>query len=214
MKTKVLKVGFGYIVLTIVVLGITVLWSNSIDNKLQENKISENQSDEVPLQEAVGENKIETIQFTKAKTAKKKVVKKKKNTKKKKVVKKKIVKKKNKKRIVRYTRKSLGLNVKAKTSDIIQYAHQMTLSFGWGEEGWQYIIKIVNHESGWSGNAVNPSSGACGIPQALPCRKMKSAGKDYKTNYKTQVKWLMNYIAGRYGYPAKAWAFWQKHHWY
>ena len=90
----------------------------------------------------------------------------------------------------------------------------MTLNFGWGEEGWKYIIKIVNHESGWKPNAVNPSSGACGIPQALPCRKMKSAGKDYKTNYKTQVKWLMNYIVGSYGTPTKAWAFWQKHHWY
>jgi hypothetical protein len=178
-----------------------------IDN-LQEGETQE----EVPLQSAVGENKVETIQFAKAKTTKKKVVKKKKTTKKKVVKKKK--KKKTRRKKAKYTRKSLGLNVKAKTSDIIQYAHQMTLNFGWGEEGWQYIVKIVNHESGWSGNAVNPSSGACGIPQALPCRKMKSAGKDYKTNYKTQVKWLMNYIAGRYGYPAKAWAFWLKHHWY
>lgn len=212
MNNKILKVGFRYLIVIIIITAIAVAIPNiAIEKELQVNDTQE----EVPLQNAVGENKVETIQFAKAKTTKKKVVKKKKNTKKKKVVKKKVVKKKKKKkRIVKYTRKSLGLNVKAKTSDIIQYAHQMTLNFGWGEEGWQYIIKIVNHESGWSGNAVNPSSGACGIPQALPCRKMKSAGKDYKTNYKTQVKWLMNYIAGRYGYPAKAWAFWQKHHWY
>lgn len=204
MKKEDLKRGFGCLLLAIIVIGISLIFTNTIDNKLEETTPMQEQ-DEVPLQNAVGENKVETIQFAKAKTTKKKVVKKK-------IVKKK--KKKTKRITAKYTRQSLGLNVKAKTSDIIQYAHQMTLSFGWGEEGWQYIIKIVNHESGWSGNAVNPSSGACGIPQALPCRKMKSAGKDYKTNYKTQVKWLMNYIAGRYGYPAKAWAFWQKHHWY
>lgn len=211
MKTKVLKAGFGYLVIALLVIGATFGICNMVNKEMA--PVEEQQ--EVPLQSAVGENKVKTIQFAKAKTTKKKVVKKKKTTKKKVVKKKKKQKKKKAKRITaKYTRQSLGLNVKAKTSDIIQYAHQMTLSFGWGEEGWQYIIKIVNHESGWSGNAVNPSSGACGIPQALPCRKMKSAGKDYKTNYKTQVKWLMNYIAGRYGYPAKAWAFWQKHHWY
>ena len=211
MKKEYLKRGFGSLLLAIIVIGISLIFTNTIDNKLEENTTTESQ-EEVPLQNAVGENKVETIQFAKAKTTKKKVVKKKKVTKKKVIKKKK--KKKSKRITARYTRQSLGLNVKAKKTDIIQYAHQMTLNFGWGEEGWQYIIKIVNHESGWNANAVNPSSGACGIPQALPCRKMKSAGKDYKTNYKTQVKWLMNYIAGRYGNPAKAWAFWQRHHWY
>lgn len=210
MKRIIVK-GFGYSVILLIMLGVCLSPVMVINKQLEENKTSET-TDEIPLQQAVGENKVETIQFAKAKTTKKKVNKKKKTTKKKAVKNKK--KKKTKRKKAKFTRKSLGLNVKAKTSDIIQYAHQMTLSFGWGEEGWQYIVKIVNHESGWSGNAVNPSSGACGIPQALPCKKMKSAGKDYKTNYKTQVKWLMNYIAGRYGYPAKAWAFWQRHHWY
>lgn len=213
MKKEYLKKGFGCLLISIMVIGMSIIFTNENNNEFQTttNEVQE----EVPLQNAVGENKVENIQFAKAKTTKKKVVKKKKTTKK--IKKKKVVKKKKKvvrRRVKRYTRSMLGLNVKASKAKIMQYAHQMTLNFGWGEEGWQYIIKIVNHESGWNANAVNSSSGACGIPQALPCRKMKSAGKDYKTNYKTQVKWLMNYIAGRYKTPTKAWAFWQRHHWY
>lgn len=210
MKNKIFKVGFGYLIIAIMVIGISIILVNNVDNQLQES--TNTTQEEIPLQEAVGENKVETIQVAKAKTIKKKAVKKKKTTKKK------LVKKKKKKKIrritARYTRQSLGLNVKASKTKIIQYAHQLISSYGWGENEWQYIIKIANHESGWNGNAVNPSSGACGIPQALPCKKMKSAGKDYKTNYKTQVKWFYNYIVGRYKTPTRAWAFWTKHHWY
>lgn len=69
-------------------------------------------------------------------------------------------------------------------------------------------------ESSWRWNARNPSSGAYGIPQSLPANKMRSAGADWKTNYKTQINWGLRYIKGRYGSPCNAWAFWQKHHWY
>lgn len=54
-------------------------------------------------------------------------------------------------------------------------------------------------ESGWRWNALNRSSGAYGIPQALPGSKMASAGSDWKTNPVTQVKWGLGYIHGRYG---------------
>lgn len=73
---------------------------------------------------------------------------------------------------------------------------------------------IINHESGWRVNATNPSSGAYGLGQALPGNKMSSAGKDWKTNAITQLKWVKSYIKGRYGNAANAKRFWQAHNWY
>lgn len=73
---------------------------------------------------------------------------------------------------------------------------------------------IINHESGWRVNATNPSSGAYGLDQALPGNKMASAGKDWKTNAITQLKWVKSYIKGRYGNAANAKRFWQAHNWY
>ncbi|MFJ9536860.1 transglycosylase SLT domain-containing protein [Streptomyces sp. NPDC101225] len=74
--------------------------------------------------------------------------------------------------------------------------------------------KIVEHESGWNVTATNSSSGAYGLVQALPGSKMASAGSDWKTNAKTQIKWGLNYMNSRYGSPVGAWSFWQAHGWY
>ncbi|MGW1748026.1 aggregation-promoting factor C-terminal-like domain-containing protein [Streptomyces sp. NPDC002092] len=74
--------------------------------------------------------------------------------------------------------------------------------------------KIVEHESGWNVTATNSSSGAYGLVQALPGSKMASAGSDWKTNPRTQIKWGLDYMNSRYGSPAAAWAFWQAHNWY
>lgn len=72
---------------------------------------------------------------------------------------------------------------------------------------------IVSHESGWRVNATNPSSGAYGLPQALPGSKMASAGSDWRTNPVTQLKWMKGYVS-RYGGGPGAAAFWKSHHWY
>ena len=81
-------------------------------------------------------------------------------------------------------------------------------------ESWFSAINyIVTHESGWRVNATNPSSGAYGLPQALPGSKMASAGKDWRTNPITQLKWMKEYV-GRYGGGPGAAAFWRSHHWY
>ncbi|MFE9834089.1 lytic transglycosylase domain-containing protein [Streptomyces sp. NPDC005551] len=73
---------------------------------------------------------------------------------------------------------------------------------------------LAVRESGWNVHATNPSSGAYGIPQALPGSKMASAGADWRTNGVTQVKWMLSYVNGRYGSACGAWNFWQSHHWY
>ncbi|MER5350105.1 transglycosylase SLT domain-containing protein [Kitasatospora sp. NPDC002551] len=74
--------------------------------------------------------------------------------------------------------------------------------------------QIIAHESSWNVTAVNPSSGAYGLAQALPGSKMATHGADWKTNPTTQIRWALDYMNERYGSPNNAWAFWQTHHWY
>jgi hypothetical protein len=78
----------------------------------------------------------------------------------------------------------------------------------------QCFSNIVNHESSWNYQAVNASSGAYGLFQALPAGKYASAGADWQTNPATQIKWGLNYMDSRYGSPCQAWSFWQANSWY
>ncbi|ALO95860.1 aggregation-promoting factor C-terminal-like domain-containing protein [Streptomyces olivaceoviridis] len=78
----------------------------------------------------------------------------------------------------------------------------------------QCFSNIVDHESSWNYRAVNASSGAYGLFQALPGSKMSSVGADWQTNPATQIKWGLNYMNSRYGSPCQAWSFWQANHWY
>lgn len=90
----------------------------------------------------------------------------------------------------------------------------MLKKYKWDNSQFKALNKIIIHESNWNYKSVNKYSGACGLFQAYPCNKMKKYGKDYKTNYKVQVKWGLNYIKKRYKTPKKAWNFWLSHHWY
>lgn len=87
---------------------------------------------------------------------------------------------------------------------------------GWEGAEWGCLDQLWLHESGWDEHADNPSSDAYGIPQALPGSKMATAGSDWQTNPKTQIRWGLDYIAGRYNDPCNAWAQWQARnpHWY
>lgn len=109
------------------------------------------------------------------------------------------------------------LFVSAKTytkSQCKQYAYQQVLKRGWSIKDYNNLVKLWNKESNWNAKAVNKYSGACGIPKAHPCKKMKKYGRDYKTNCKVQIKWGLAYIKLRYKTPSKAWQFFQKKHWY
>jgi hypothetical protein len=94
--------------------------------------------------------------------------------------------------------------------------YQMMLAMGWPASEWPALKALWNGESGWSAAAYNSSSGATGIPQSLPGRKMASAGADWRTNPATQIKWGLGYIAGRYGTPSNAYSQWMGRapHWY
>ncbi len=85
---------------------------------------------------------------------------------------------------------------------------------GWGDDQFACLDKLWTKESGWRVNAENSSSGAYGIPQALPGSKMASAGEDWRTSAATQITWGLGYIAGRYGTPCDAWAHSMSTGWY
>ncbi len=90
----------------------------------------------------------------------------------------------------------------------------MLAQYGWGGDQFGCLVSLWNRESGWNVNAYNSSSGATGIPQALPGSKMASAGADWQTNPATQITWGLGYIAGRYGTPCGAWDHSESAGWY
>ena len=81
---------------------------------------------------------------------------------------------------------------------------------------WGCLKQLWTGESNWNHLAENPDSGAYGIPQSLPGDKMATFGDDWRTNYKTQINWGMDYILGRYETPCAALTFWNSKdpHWY
>ena len=95
-----------------------------------------------------------------------------------------------------------------------KYALSLLPDFGWDSSELEPLIYLWNRESGWNPNSHNKSSGAHGIPQALPGSKMASEGSDYMTNPEPQIRWGLKYIAGRYGSPSAAWAHFCSRGWY
>jgi uncharacterized protein YabE (DUF348 family) len=90
----------------------------------------------------------------------------------------------------------------------------MVLARGWDQQQYACLDSLWTRESNWRVNAANKSTGAYGIPQALPGSKMASAGSDWQTNPATQIAWGLGYIANRYGDPCGAWSHFTSHGWY
>lgn len=75
--------------------------------------------------------------------------------------------------------------------------------------------KLIAGESGCNPTVWNKQgSGACGIPQALPCSKMKCPLTN--AGGVCQLQWMDAYIKSRYGTWANAYATWlsRSPHWY
>ncbi|GAA3404067.1 aggregation-promoting factor C-terminal-like domain-containing protein [Pseudarthrobacter polychromogenes] len=94
------------------------------------------------------------------------------------------------------------------------YAAGQLASYGWAADQMQCLQTLWTKESDWTTTATNPSSGAYGIVQSLPAEKMASAGADYRTNYRTQINWGLNYIQERYQSPCGALNFHYANNWY
>jgi len=71
-------------------------------------------------------------------------------------------------------------------------------------------MELIRRESGCNPNAVNPSSGACGVAQELPCGKSGCSLGDGAC----QVAWMKRYVEARYGSWAGAIAHHNLKNWY
>lgn len=95
------------------------------------------------------------------------------------------------------------------------YAKTQMAPHGWdATTQFSCLVNLWTRESSWRYTATNSSSGAYGIPQALPGSKMASAGADWRTNAVTQIDWGLGYITSRYGTPCSAWQHSQDTGWY
>lgn len=97
---------------------------------------------------------------------------------------------------------------------------QLASSRGWHEgEQWESLQALWGRESGWQGFVRRgdlwcvkfnyAGSGACGIPQALPCSKIPDP-----LSVESQIAWGLEYIARRYGDPVNAKQHWREKGWY
>lgn len=75
---------------------------------------------------------------------------------------------------------------------------------------WPAWKDLVQKESSWNPLAVNPSSGACSLAQALPCSKIPGDWRDPVN----ALMWMKSYVAGRYGSVWNALSWWNSHRWY
>jgi hypothetical protein len=86
--------------------------------------------------------------------------------------------------------------------------------FHWRSWQFKYLDKLWTVESGWNRYATNPYSGAYGIPQAVPGSRMGTAGPNWRSDARTQVRWGLLYIQERYRTPYWAWRSERTYGWY
>ena len=86
--------------------------------------------------------------------------------------------------------------------------------YGFNEKQYTCLNQLWTQESNWNYKSRNKTSGAHGIPQALPASKMNVVSTDWRTNPVTQIRWGLRYISIRYETPCKAWAKHKRSNWY
>jgi hypothetical protein len=97
-------------------------------------------------------------------------------------------------------------------SDPVALGRVLAAEEGWTGGEFQCLYLLWNRESGWSTPDTNSSSGAAGIPQALPPSKMGAGwdetegGRPTLRALKLQIRWGIGYIKARYGSACAAWA--------
>jgi cell wall-associated NlpC family hydrolase len=94
------------------------------------------------------------------------------------------------------------------------YAASQLGRFGWGQAQMKFLDQLWTRESNWNRLARNPSSGAYGIPQALPASKMGAAANPPTSSAAAQINWGEGYVKGRYGSPQAAWSHELSYGWY
>ena len=120
-------------------------------------------------------------------------------------------KQKKAKKVVKTTKKTTKKKV-VKTANYSEYQSYAKQYGNFDDTQMNCLINLWNRESGWNPNSYNKKSGACGIPQALPCSKIKKV--EGSNDWKAQIRWGVKYINTRYKTPCNAWNHFTKKHWY
>lgn len=77
---------------------------------------------------------------------------------------------------------------------------------GWAGSEWAALYTLWDRESHWNPDALNPYTGACEIPQFVPCRDWDDTAQALKDG--------IAYIKARYGSPSAALAHSDDYGWY
>lgn len=99
---------------------------------------------------------------------------------------------------------------------------ELMLERGFAAEEWSCLEALWTRESNWNHLAANPTSSARGIPQAMMSAHFGASWRDpsntaaqqYLSDPATQIRWGLDYIAGRYTTPCAAWGHSQAKGWY
>ena len=83
------------------------------------------------------------------------------------------------------------------------YAHSHLLL----DSEMQCIDKLYDHESHWNPKAINPYSGAYGIPQGMSTWLRNATPRQ-------QILWGIKYAMNRYGSMCGAYRHWQRNGWH
>jgi hypothetical protein len=98
----------------------------------------------------------------------------------------------------------------------VALGRRMAARLHWTGSQWTCLDVLWEGESGWRVNADTRASGldpadatvyAYGIPQARPAQKMATAGANWRTSARTQIRWGLRYIKRTYDTPCSALAF-------
>lgn len=79
--------------------------------------------------------------------------------------------------------------------DIKNYLHEMVLAYGWTEQDYNKVLYIMEHESTNPNSNINSQTKPCGLAQAYPCKKVP---KQYRQDWKYQIRWMLDYIKNKY----------------
>ena len=115
------------------------------------------------------------------------------------------------KKVVKTTKKA-NKQIKTATGSKAEYLAYAQNYGGFNDTQMQCLDYLWQHESGWNPNSVNKSSGACGIPQAYPCKKIQQS--EGSNDWKAQIRWGIKYINSRYKNPCGAWNHFKNKRWY
>lgn len=106
----------------------------------------------------------------------------------------------------------------ANVSGNVAIGKMLAAARGWTGGQWDALYALWERESGWNNLALNSSSGAYGIAQALghgPTNQYPAGSANPPTSSATaQILWGLGYIASTYGTPEAAWAHEESAGWY